>query len=120
MKQAEFKKALKKFNEVFAYLLEHKITYPEIYRIYANKGVCHFALGEAARGKFMLEISAELNSFYDFARQQIERYKKDAFAQVEKTKKEEDITRDIGYQYCQFLKKFKINFNHPLKGPTNL
>jgi hypothetical protein len=117
MKQAEFKKALKKFNEILVYLLEHKITYPEIYRLYANKGVCHLALNEAAIGEFMLKISAELNPLYDFAKQQLKKYKKERFV---RTRKEQDITCDIGYQYYQFLKPLKINFAHIPKDPSSI
>lgn len=118
MKQGEFKRALKKFNEVFAYLLEHRTTYPEIYRIYANKGVCHFSLGEGKIGEFMLKISNELNCFYDFAKRQLERYRNGEynFSSVKK-KIKLYIAQDVGYQYYQFLKPLKINFSHPLKEP---
>lgn len=115
MKKEEFEKALKKFNEVFAYLLEWRITYPEIYRLYANKGVCHFALGEIKKGKFMLKIAAKLNLFYDFAKEQLEKYKK-----LRQIKNEKDITYDIGYQYYQFLKPLKINFSHIPKNPSSI
>lgn len=116
MKKAEFKKALKNFNEVFAYLLEHKITYPEIYRVYTNKGVCHLALGETEIGEFMLKISIAINHFYNFARRRLERYKKGKYGfVVRKKKRREDISQDIGYQYYQFLKPLKINFAHIVK-----
>lgn len=120
MQRAEFKKALRKFNEVFAYLLEHKITYPEIYRLYANKGVCHFALGEAATGESMLKISAELNPFYNFAKQQLKKFKKEKLLWAGKAKVAKDITYDIGYLYYQFLKPLKINFAHFPEEPPSV
>lgn len=120
MKKAEFEKALKKFNEVFAYLLKNKITYPEIFRLYANKGVCHLALGERELGEFMLKTSAGLNPFYDFAEQQLKKWqkKKRDFAQARKSKSKQDIAQDVGWQYYQFLEPLKINFAHILKEPS--
>ena len=116
MKEAKFKAALKEFNKVFSCLLKNKTTYPEIYRLYANKGVCHFALGQIDIGEFMLKISVELNSLYDFAKQQLAKYK-EIKNRFRKTEKKDLITEDIGYKYYQFLKKFEINFNHPLREP---
>ena len=120
MEQVKFEKALKKFNEVFAYLLKHKITYPEIYRLYANKGVCHLILGELKLGEFMLKTAVNLNSFYDLAKRQLIKYKKEKhkFQKIKGKEKEDRLTEDIGYKYYQFLKKFKINFNQPLKRST--
>jgi hypothetical protein len=121
MENRKFKNALKKFNEVFAHFLKHKITYPEIYRLYANKGICHFALGEWELGELMLKIAIELNPFYKFAREQLKRYKKENFANQIKTRKEQEVSGDIGYQYYQFLKPFKINFAHrPQKPPKSV
>ena len=121
MEQVKFEKALKKFNEVFAYLLKHKITYPEIYRLYANKGVCHLILGELKLGEFMLKTAVNLNSFYDLAKQQLKKFEKikHNFQKTRKTEKENQIVEDIGYRYYQFLKRFEINFNQPLKKSTS-
>lgn len=120
MREGKFKQALKKLNEVFKYLLENKTTFFEVYRFYANKGVCHFALGEAERGKFMLEIAVKLNPFYDFAKNQLKNYnEKKEFRLLRIMSKirgrEKDINKDIAYQYYQFLEPLKINFVHPLK-----
>ncbi|NQU82702.1 MAG: hypothetical protein HQ539_02015 [Parcubacteria group bacterium] len=121
MKKAEFKKALKKYNEVFDYLLENKVTFPDIFRLYTNKGVCHSALGEEKLGEFMLETSVLLNPFYDFGQKQLKKFlkQKSNFAKIKKNK-EEDVTKDIGWRYYQFLKPLNINFAHTPKEPTTV
>ncbi len=120
MRQVQFKKALKKFNDALFYLLKHQITYPEIYRLYANKGTCHLALGEVEVGVFMLRISSRLNSFYDFAKQQLEWCEENYFIPIykRKTKGSRKILHDIGFQYDKFLKPFQINFSHIPKDPS--
>ncbi len=110
MKNGEFKKALKNINKVFEYFLKHKISYPEIYRVYANKASCHFALGEVKTGERMLKIAHELNPLYGFAKQQLEKLKKVRF--YDTRKKESNISQDVGYRYYKFLKSLNISFAH--------
>ncbi|OQX00658.1 hypothetical protein BWK69_01005 [Candidatus Parcubacteria bacterium A4] len=116
MEQAKFKESLKKFDEVLAYLLKNKTTYQDICRLYTNKGVCHFVLEEEELSEFMLETSVELNSFYNFGKQQLEKCKKIGFSKKSSAgRNKKSLVEDIGYRYLQFLKLFKINFNQPLK-----
>jgi len=108
LNERDFDRALKKINRFFAYLLENRITYPEIFRVYANKAVCHLVRGELAAGKLFLEIALELNPFYRLAKRHLKRVSRQ-FPDLSR-ESETKVIRDIGYQYYQFLKPLKINF----------
>ncbi len=113
MERGDFKKGLKNINKVFEYMLENKISYPEIYRLYANKAACHFASREVKIGRYMLEIAHNLNPLYPLAKRQLKKAETGNFPNPKK--REPDIYKDIGCQYYQFLKSLEINFIHTPK-----
>jgi len=88
--------------------LENRITYPEIFRVYANKATCHLVRGESGAAKLFLKIALELNPFYGLAKRELKRISRESAD--EPIENGAEITRDIGYQYYQFLKPLKINF----------
>ncbi len=107
-KKGDAERALKKINELFSYMLKNKITSRDIYRMFANKGAFHGALGDWEKCTFFLQIALELNPYYDFAKTQLKKLKKMgySFEKIEKTK----FQKDIAYKYYIFLKSLKINF----------
>lgn len=126
MKKLKFRKALKKFNRVFEYLLGKKTVWPDIYRHYTNKAVCHFSLGEKKVGKAMLDIALSLNPYYDFAKKELKRYKKGHYNNRalirfrKKRPKKKNLFGDPGYQYYKFLKFYQINFAHKPEYPSSI
>ncbi len=109
-KKKNYKKSLKKINEIFNFMLENKITYPELYRFYANKGVCHLALDNFNKGIFFLEIATKLNPHYNFPQRQIQRIKDMGY--YFEPFVDGYIERDPGYKYYQFIIQFGIDFAH--------
>lgn len=63
----KIEKALKEYNRAFQLLLKERTTYPDVYRLFANKATMHLALGEEHEGRKFLDIALSLNSNYDFA-----------------------------------------------------
>ncbi|MFH1385575.1 MAG: SEC-C domain-containing protein [Patescibacteria group bacterium] len=124
MKSGKYDKALPQFNKCFEALLEERTTQAEIYRVFANKALSHFAVGEPALGKKMLDIALKLNPNYDFAQIQLKRYKNGDFrantlpGQLRKLQKklvraaqvEQKPDEDPAVRYYKYLRKFKINF----------
>jgi len=106
----DYKKSLKKINEIFNFMLENKITYPEIYRFYANKGICHIALGNFEKGIFFLETAVKLNPYYNFPQRQLQKIKDMGY--YFEPFVDGYIERDPGYKYLQFITQFGINFAH--------
>lgn len=74
MHQERYSQAVESWNKVFSLLREEHMVTPDIYRLYANKAVCHFVCGEELEGKKMLELALKLNPNYDFAQLQKKRY----------------------------------------------
>lgn len=119
MKKAEFKKALKNQNKVFQQLLKDKTCAPEIYRFFANKGICHIFLGNLLLGKEMLKIAHNLNPYYDFANQQLKKVKKRFGPKImKKNLPKDELFKDPGYRYGEFLGGFNLNFAHVLDKPS--
>ncbi len=112
LKKSEFKKALEKINEVLEYMLKEQTTDFEIYRIFANKGVCHFFLKEGTLAEFMLKTAIKLNPFYEFAQTQLEKFREAGLDNLKKKEGRVDIKKDIGYRYYKFLEPYEINFTH--------
>ena len=75
-------KAMEYYNKCFESLLAEQTTGREIYRIFANKALAHFQLGDEEEGAALLEMALKLNPNYDFAQITMEKYKKDAFAKI--------------------------------------
>lgn len=73
MQKQKYVKAVGVWQEVFGSMQKEHAIMPDIYRFYANKAVCHFACGEEAEGRKMLELALRLNPNYDFAQSQIKR-----------------------------------------------
>ncbi len=106
----DYRGGLKKINKIFKFMLEKRISYPELYRLYANKAICHLALGNFEKGKFFLEIAVKLNPYYKFARRQLEKVKESGF--VWEVYVDGYIEKDPAYQYYLFILPFRINFAH--------
>jgi uncharacterized protein YecA (UPF0149 family) len=71
MRNGKYVAALSTWQEVFGSLKKEFAVTPEIYRLFANKAVCHFACGEDNEGKKMLDLALTLNPNYDFAQMQL-------------------------------------------------
>lgn len=120
MRSGDYCRAAVAFGEVFSALLEEKTTRPDIYRLYANKAVCHFACGQEAFGRKMLDLSLALNSKYDFAIGQKEKYGRGDFdlsfvvdrikSVVEKKSVARELKSDPAVLYYNYIKKLGINF----------
>lgn len=128
--------ALEYFNKSFEALLEEKTTNPEIYRMYANSAIAHFALGEEKKGEELLQIALKLNPNYDFAITAFHNYENGEYEnliirgrlkKIEKNIKkygkaflkklrEKKRTKSPAVKYFNFIKKFNINF--ATKEPT--
>lgn len=74
MRHERYEAAIQSYNTMFHELLAQHTTFSEVFRPYANKAVCHFAVGERYLGEQFLAIALELNPRYDFAQMQMERY----------------------------------------------
>ena len=112
-----FRSALRKYNKGFDLMLKEKAVHPEVYRFFANKGVCHFALGQVLEGKRMFEKALELNPNYDFAQDYLRKYESGVFNEALKglhSLAEESLNlkmrKDKAMIYFEFLKELKINF----------
>jgi hypothetical protein len=163
--------ALENFEKTFKGLLEERTTFREAFRVFGNAGVSNLVLGNEYAGRRFLEMALDLNSHYDFAENQLARYKageyNDAICQAlyeriddEEAKKNKsrkklhnlrisvlaklfeidmrkkkrrrtsmhvadkaeikEFESGFGYEYFNFLKRFGIDFNHPLSEPTTL
>lgn len=66
--------AIKNFKKAFTLLQEEGAIKPDIYRMFANKAICHFNLGERYMGKKMLDMALALNPNYDFAQKMLKDY----------------------------------------------
>ncbi|TSC62875.1 MAG: hypothetical protein G01um101448_514 [Parcubacteria group bacterium Gr01-1014_48] len=143
----ENEKALAEVNRALTLLFEKCTTYQDVFRLYGNKAAMHFALGEEEHGREMLRIALALNSHYDFARMTLESYERGGFTDAiqlgrlkkfmesfEKTSRDSrgkrkrlprlrnssSLKNDIGVRYYALLKKYRINFNHPLDISTKI
>ncbi|MDP2950956.1 MAG: hypothetical protein Q8N55_01085 [bacterium] len=124
MKRAQFALALVEFDKVFRYMFKQITTFPEVYRFYGNKAICHFALGQQKLGKKMMDIALELNPYYDFAKRERTKYRagfysKRKFVRNKWFREEnEDFDSDLAFLYYQMLKEYEINFAQKLKTPS--
>lgn len=66
--------AIEEFNQAFRHLHESGSTFPELYRVLANKALAHFLAGDALLGETLLIKSLELNPQYVFAQQTLENF----------------------------------------------
>ncbi|MGB9722186.1 MAG: hypothetical protein ACPL28_12000 [bacterium] len=112
-KKRDYKKGLRKINEIFKFMLENKIAHPEIYRLYANKATCHLALDNFEKGKFFLKIATKLNPYYNFPQRQLQ--KLEDIGYYFEVYVDGYIERDPAYQYYNFLIPLKINFAHKVE-----
>ncbi len=108
-KQNDYEKTLETIDDIFEYMLTHKICCPEIYRLYLNKGAYHLFLNEVEEGVLFLEIAQEINPYYDLPQKNLE-IVKNSNVQLDEEVIENVKKEDIGYKYYQFLKSLKINF----------
>lgn len=76
MKQGRYTLAVKELKKVFRWLLEHRVTEREIYRVFANMAVSHLAIGEDEIGLSILELALQLNPNYEFAQYTLQQYTK--------------------------------------------
>lgn len=69
-------------NKTFESLIKEQTTRPDIYRMFANKAICHFALGQEEEGIKMVELALDLNPNYDFAQKLKFKYEQGKFEHV--------------------------------------
>ena len=118
MNSGDYYNALKSFDRCFKEFLKRRTTVFYIYRLYANKAVSHFASGQRAEGKKMVDMALELNPNYDFGQKLLRQYKDGEF--------DFDIKKILGIKlstnylkkdsselYYDFLKTLGINFATP-------
>lgn len=117
MKQRRFQEAMQSLNAAFEELLTQQTTFAEVFRPYANKAICHFALGEWGLGERLLKIALEISPHYDFAQMQMARYREE-IGSVPVDRKE--LSRDPAYRYWRFLKPFRVSFAHALAEPSRI
>jgi hypothetical protein len=67
MTRKNFERALDNFNKTFSQLLKEETTHFEVFRFFANKAVCHSALGNFYLAEKINNLSLKLNKNYDFA-----------------------------------------------------
>ena len=118
MNSGDYYNALKSFDKCFKEFLKRRTTVFYIYRLYANKAVSHFACGQRAEGKKMVDIALELNPNYDFGQKLLRQYNDGEFDLD--IKKILDIKlsskypkKDSSELYYDFLKTLAINFATP-------
>lgn len=75
MKKESYTEAIKTWRDVFDLFQKEAVTRPDVYRFFANKGVCHFACGEEKEGKQMMELALKLNPNYGFAKMNLTKTK---------------------------------------------
>lgn len=118
LRAGDFEKSMRNFGSCFKSLLEDKTTFSEIYRVYANKAIAHFAAGEKIIGEKMLQISITLNRNYEFCQNLQVKLANGEFDVKDYEKKfkkidEKKLTKDAAVLYYEFLLPFKINFTTP-------
>ncbi len=106
----DYETGLKKINKIFKFMLEKRISNPELYRLYAKKAICYLALENFEKGKFFLQIAIQFNPYYRFAQRQLEKVKALGFDW--EVYVDGHIEKDPAYQYYLFIMPFKINFAH--------
>ncbi len=74
--------AMKHYDGCFESLLAEKTADREIYRLFANKAMTHFQLGDKGEGEAMLKMALELNPNYDFARDAMQRYQEGKYDSI--------------------------------------
>jgi len=120
------KKALENYDKCFEALLKNKTVNSEIYRLFANKAIAHFSLGEEKKGIKLLKIALDLNPNYDFGRDVMEMYEDGEYDNLilcgslermaenakngKSRKRAKKIENDPAIIYFNYLKKFNINF----------
>jgi hypothetical protein len=138
MAAGQTREAIEAYRHAFQSLLESRTTIRDVFRLYANTAIALFAYGDEYGGRALLNRAYELNPLYDFAVQQSERLAAGEFDDsilYGRTSALADIgyqsyrqmhnrkgayEQESWYQYDQKLKRFKINFHHPLDEPTPL
>ncbi len=119
MKTGNYFRALKDFDKYFKELLRRRTTIFYIYRMYANKAVCHFACGQNKEGKSMINIALELNPNYDFGLKLLRQYEEGRFKfDIRDTlgikPRHDYLKKDISVRYFDFIKELGINFATPV------
>lgn len=72
--QGKAEEAIRYYDRAFKVLLEKKMTFSELYRIVANKGMAHLLDGDEVVGVVLLKKSLELNPKYIFAQKAVDNY----------------------------------------------
>lgn len=139
--KADYAQAVEEYNRCFELLQKDKTTAPEPYRLFANKALAHFSIGERDMGEVMLKMALEMNPNYDFGIQVRERLESGEYDDlilhglmttlkkakkvgltftIDEKKLEEQLQQDPAWQYYQFLKRYEINFSTETRTETPL
>ncbi len=141
MKRGKIEKALALFDRAFGHLLDQRTTTREVYRLFANKGVCMIALNEIG-GRYFIELALKLNPNYDFARESLAQHDRE-LARLSRHKDKEvamagmlapllvkmtmqsknaakmlALENDPAQRYYVWLKPLGINFSRHAATPT--
>ena len=134
MQAQKYFEAVEEFKKTFVALLAEATTRKDIYRLLANKAVCHFACGQEDFGVHMLDLALDLNLNYDFAVNMLAKYENGDYDNdillgrmrlVDELKSQgvrvtwrkalghatdKEVNEDPAVKYVKYLKKLKINF----------
>ncbi|MBI2644629.1 hypothetical protein HYW94_00420 [Candidatus Uhrbacteria bacterium] len=116
MGEGDMKTALRENNLCFILMFKGRTTFREVYRIYANKAIQHFVLGDREGGEQLLQFALELNPKYDFGIVQKQKYESGKFESMIPRKssiRRKSFISDPAYRYYQFLSAYGINFATP-------
>lgn len=72
--QGKAEETIQYYDTAFKVLLEKKMTFSQLYRIVANKGMAHLLYGDEIVGVTLLNKSLELNPKYVFAQRALDSY----------------------------------------------
>ncbi len=129
MANDEFEKAYTAFEVVIKELLTDMVPFSEVYRAYANTGICclHKERGNQFLGEELLSASLRINPRYDFALAMKEKYERanNDMTHIPKNEKKsfldirEFLQRDAAkkykrtafYKYEQFLTKIGVSLH---------
>lgn len=118
MQLGKYQKAIAEYKYAFRWLMKHRVTEREIYRLFANTAMAHFAGGQEHSGVTLLDYALELNSNYDFARRIMERYRAGTllpagYHRTRRSAVRDPLTRHPAKQYMNWLRYLGINFTTP-------
>lgn len=115
LNEGKYDKSVRELKRAFRWLLQQRATEREIYRLFANAAIAHFANNQVATGKALLDCALELNPNYDFARRLMDQYETQQLpipkAYYQKRQSSKDpLARHPAKAYMNWLRYLSISF----------